>query len=108
MAENKPRMTEDLILPPGVVLTPGHEVAEPHDPGATFADRPIFVHEDTEARYALLSQYQRAEVSDVEVLSTAEPSLNDGPVIAATETPAYEAQAAAQRARVQRSADKPE
>ena len=107
MADTKPRMTQDLILPPGVVLTPDHEVPARSEPGATFADRPLFVREDTDARYAELSRFQKAEIADVNVLGLAEPSLNDGPAASAAEDAAYAKQQSAQRERAAaRTADK--
>jgi hypothetical protein len=60
---DKPKLTEEMTLPPGVVVTPGYAVPEPPRAAATMSDRRIAVHTDAEGRTTV-------EVAEHPILST--------------------------------------
>lgn len=72
MAEKKVQMSQDVELWPGVVLTPGYEVAPRPEPGPSFGDRRIIVHEDGLARAREQTRFFTEEVADHPIASTYE------------------------------------
>lgn len=71
---DKPKLTDDLELAPGVVVTPGYEVPERPANVGGFGDRRIIVHEDGAKRMADTAKYFTAEVADHPIASTYEAS----------------------------------
>lgn len=47
MAEQQPQRTDDLDLGPGLVVTPGYEIAPKPQAGVTMSDRPLDRHGNT-------------------------------------------------------------
>jgi len=104
MADTKVRMTHEVDLGPGVVLTPGYEFAEPAEPGPSMGDRRIIVHMDPEARNRMFADLLRAEVSTEEIASTYEGPV--APRVAQAERAGDEARDARQHARISAAANK--
>jgi hypothetical protein len=69
---DKVKLTEEMELPPGVVVTPGYEVPERPENAGGFGDRRIVVHEDGAAVAADRAKYFTAEVADHPIASTYE------------------------------------
>jgi hypothetical protein len=69
---DKVKLTEDMELPPGIVLTPGYEVPERPANVGGFGDRRIVVHEDNAARQAFAAKFYTEEVADHPIASTYE------------------------------------
>ncbi len=95
--EKKVRMTHEVDLGPGVVLTPGYEFAEPAKPGPGMGDRRILVHMDPEARNRMFADLLRAEIPTEEIASTYEGPVS--PRVAQAERAGVEAQDARAHAR---------
>jgi hypothetical protein len=69
---DKPKLTDDLDLGPGVVVTPGYAVPERPANVGGFGDRRIVVHEDGMARTAQNAKFFTEEVADHPIASTYE------------------------------------
>ncbi len=95
--EKKVRMTHEVDLGPGVVLTPGYEFAEPATPGPSMGDRRILVHMDPEARNRMFADLLRAEIPEQEIASTYAGPV--APRVAQAEAAGDAAQDARQHAR---------